>query len=364
MKAATEISGAIHIVQRMSPGGIETLALDLVRSGPANDRIISLEGTAEELTSAWPALAMIDGRLEGMGVGGGIKPILPFRLARRLAALKPETVILHHIGPLVYGAAAARIAGVPRVIHVEHDVWHYAEPRRRLMTRLVEWAFQPHHVAVSEQASTTIRNFLPGAEVTVIPNGIDVDRFRPRDRIEARRSFALAPDWRIVGTAGRLVPVKGHSVLIAAVAHLPRDVHVVIAGMGTEYAALKQQAKDLGVSDRVHLLGLIDGVEALLPAFDVFCLPSHAEGFPRAIIEAQAVGLPVVATDVGALSEAACPETSCIVPAGNAIAMAHGITEMLQTSAGNEARQFVEERFCWNRTVAAYKQVGEAAHVA
>ena len=364
MRAAQSRSGVVHVVQRMAPGGIETLVLDLVRSGGKDDRIVSLEGTPDGLVAAWGALATVRDRLEAFAAEPGLKPMLVLRLAERLFKLKPAAVVLHHIGPLVYGAAAARLAGVPAIVHVEHDVWHYGGPRRRLIARLVEQALRPHNAAAPEHAARKIRPFLHGAAVTVIPNGIDIDRFRPGDKAEARRRFGLDPSWRIVGTAGRLVPVKGHEVLIAAATFLPGDCHVVIAGDGPEMVNLKCLAIERRIENRVHFLGHVDKVETVLPAFDVFCLPSHAEGSPRSIIEAQAVGLPVVATDGGAPAQAVCPGAGRIVPPADPAAMAHGLREVLALPAGDAPRKFVESRFTWTQTLSSYRKVTEAAHAA
>ena len=177
-------------------------------------------------------------------------------------------VVLHHIGPLLYGGLAARLARVPRIVHVEHDVWHYDQPGRQRLARWLERLVRPHHVAVSEGAGARLREMLPGAAITVIPNGIDLQRFRPGDALAARAAFALDPRWRIVGTAGRLVPVKAQDVLIRALPSLPGDCHVVLAGSGPGRANLETCAAAAGVAERVHFLGHVDNVESVLPAFD------------------------------------------------------------------------------------------------
>lgn len=356
--------GSVHIVQKMAPGGIETLTLDLVRNGDGDDRIFSLEGEPGDLVAHWPALLPVAQRLEAFAAGPGLKPALVFSLARRLRQLRPQAVFVHHIGPLLYGGLAGRIAGVPTIAHVEHDVWHYEQPSHR---RIIGWAeplIRPHHVAVSQNAAGVISAMLPGASVSVIPNGIDLERFRPGDKLAARSALGLDPAWRIVGTAGRLVAVKAQDVLIRAAASLPEDCHVVIAGSGPERETLERCAIDCGVAHRVHFVGHVDRVETVLPAFDVFCLPSHAEGFPRSVIEAQAARLPVVATDVGALSEALCPEASRIVPPGDPEALARALAETLALPFTRAPRDFVERQYSWSRTLASYRRVMEVGHAA
>ena len=354
----------VHVVQRMAPGGIETLVLDLIRSSAASTRILSLDGTTEELLAAWPALAQFRFEIIGLNRKPGVRPATVWHLSKALRQLRPRAVFLHHVGPLLYGAPAARLAGVPRVVHVEHDVWHYHGTRDRAIAYGIERLFRPAHVAVSGNAAVELRKMLPGADVTVIPNGIDLDKFKPGNRAAARAMFGLGADWKIVGTAGRLVPVKGHSVLVDAAAHFPENVHVVIAGGGEEAESLKQQALKRGVSHRVHFIGHINRVEALLPAFDVFCLPSHAEGFPRCVIEAQSSGLPVVATDVGALREAICPQTGRIVVPGNPEALAANILDVLAKAPRTSPRNFVAQYYSWDRTVSSYRRMMEVGHAA
>ena len=354
----------VHVVQRMAPGGIETLVLDLIRSSAASTRILSLDGTTEDLLAAWPALAQFRFEVIGLNRKPGFRPSMVWKLTKALRQLRPRAVFLHHVGPLLYGTPAARLAGVPRVIHVEHDVWHYHGSRDRMIAQAVERLFRPAHVAVSSNAANEIRAMLPGSDVTVIPNGIDLNKFRPGNQAAARAMFGLGADWKIVGTAGRLVPVKGHSVLVDAAVHFPENVHVVIAGGGEEDAALKDQAVKRGVSHRVHFIGHINRVEALLPAFDVFCLPSHSEGFPRCVIEAQSSSLPVVATDVGALREALCPHTGRIVSPGNPEALAANVLDVLAKSPRTSPRNFVAQYYSWDRTVASYRQMMEVGHAA
>jgi glycosyltransferase involved in cell wall biosynthesis len=172
----------------------------------------------------------------------------------------------------------------------------------------------------------------------------------------------------LIGTVGRLEPVKGHADLVATMMHLPDEFGLAIAGNGSERASLEQRGADAGIAHRLHFLGHVDGVEHLLPAFDVFCLPSHSEGFPRSVIEAQACNIPVIATDVGALREAVCSITGCLVPARNPIALAKAVQDLLAVRSScapsPSPRSFVEHRYTWTRTAAAYARVMELPHVA
>jgi glycosyltransferase involved in cell wall biosynthesis len=342
----------------MAPGGIETLARDLVWKSDGYARIISLQGATDTLIADWPALTPIANVIEGMDAGGGLRPGLPRQMARRLRTLRARAVVLHHIGPLLYGGLAARLAGVRRVIHVEHDIWHYeAHPRHRRLTVLAERLARPTHVALSQGAADVLRDMLPRPCVDVIPTGIDLSRFTPEGRDAARAALGLGPDERAIGTVGRLVPVKGHADLLAAFAQFAQTARLIVIGDGPEMAALRAQARSLGLGARVTFLGHRDDVADLLPGLDVFALSSHAEGLPRSLLEAQACGVPVVATQVGSVAEAVCPETGHLVPPGNPDALANALALALAAPPSASPRGFVERAYDWDRTLAAYRRL-------
>ena len=240
----------VHIVERMAPGGIETLVLDMTHGMGGQHVIFSLAGSKPELVAAWPRLAGMNGALEAFDRRPGVHPGLVGRLAGRLRALRPDAVIVHHIGPLIYGGLAAQMARVPVIVHVEHDAWHYASQRRRTVAGLFFKLVRPHRVAVSDEIASKVEGYFSGAKVAVIAPGIDMDRYKPRDRAAARASLGLPQNHPIIGTSGRLVPVKSQATLIGALALLraraaTTSAHVVIVGEGPERAALQARAAAL-----------------------------------------------------------------------------------------------------------------------
>ncbi len=355
----------VHIVEQMAPGGIETLALDLVRGSSGEARLISLKGTASELVAAWPALATLDGFLEGLNGGDGLRPSLIGRLYRRLRGMTAGAVVLHHIGPLLYGGLAARLAGIPAIVHVEHDLWHYdAFPRHRLLAGLAERLVRPRHVTLSGSAAAELRKILPQAQIEVIATGIDLNRFRDDGRALARAALGLRHDEKAIGAAGRLVPVKGHADLLRAFAKLDRaDARLFILGDGPEGDPLRAMAGAFGIASRVRFLGHRDDIAELLPGLDVFVLPSLAEGLPRVLLEAQACGVPVVATRVGSVADAVCPASGRLVAPADPAALAAAITASLDTAQPVSPRAFVEQRYDWQRTLAAYRRITGGADV-
>lgn len=364
--AAASTPSIVHVVEHMAPGGIETLVLDMVRETPGRHTIISLQGSAESLVAAWPALAAEKNRLVGLGREGGFDPSLILRLRTHLRRVGATSVIAHHIGPLVYGGFAARAAGIRTVVHVEHDAWHYQDASRRRLAKMLFALVRPERVAVSREIAERIAAWDPGARLTVIPPGIDMRRFHRQDRARARDLLGLPQTAAVIGTAGRLVEVKGQKFLIEALATINRErasrgrapAHLVIAGDGPEREALAALALARGVHGEAMLLGHRDNLPDILPAFDVFALPSLNEGLPRSVLEAQATGLPVVASDVGDLKSAVCPVTGRLVRPADSGALAQALTEVLDRPSGSvEARRFVEDRFSLTATLAAYARL-------
>ncbi|MBY0610791.1 MAG: glycosyltransferase [Beijerinckiaceae bacterium] len=350
------MASVVHIVQRMAPGGIETLVLDLALRDPAV-RILSLEGTADELVIAWPRLEPVSDRLAALGKPPGIAPALIPKIMRLLRRWDARAIVAHHIGPLVYGGLAARLGRIAIRVHVEHDGWHYRDLSRARLGKVLDILVQPRKVAVShgtaEQACAALNTDL----VEIIPNGVDLARFHPADRAGARARLHLPQDVRMIGTVGRLVHVKGHDILVDASSKLGADTHVAIVGDGEELGTLREKAAALGVSDKIHFLGRHDRPEEVYPAFDLFCLPSRAEGFPRALIEAQACDVPVVASNVGGVREAVCPRTGRLVEAENPSVLAAALDQALAHPPKEHPRDFVDPRFSLDRTVAAYRSL-------
>ena len=355
--------GMVQIVQRLSPGGIETLALGLAARLPGRNPVLSLEGSTAELIAAWPALAEAPGPILGLEKPPGVSPAFVLRLALRLRALAPRAVVAHHIGPLLYGAVAARLACVPVVAYVEHDIWHYQAARDRKLTRVIGGLVNPQVVAISRGVADHVSTIMPGARIRIIRNAVDTDRFVPGDQGRARARLGLPPsvtaETFLVGTVGRLEHVKGHDVLIDAMEMLP-GVHLAIVGHGSQAQALQTRSTLLGLNDRVHFLGHRSDMEQVYPAFDVLCLPSRNEGLPLAMLEAQACNVPVVASDVGSAFEGLCPGTGAIVQPDEPDELADILMEVLEQPGGPKLRAFVLDNFSWARMVGAYQDLVDA----
>lgn len=344
----------IQIVQRLQPGGIEVLALRLAQTLPGRNAIVSLEGETDALFAAWPHAAGSNVDAFALGKTDGLSLGLELRLTSLLRRLRPRSVFMHHIGPLLYGGPAARLAGVHNVVYVEHDIWHHAAPRRALLLKLAALIVRPTFAAISRNAAAQLKHVTGAANVVVVPNGVDLRGHLPSDGHAARALLGLPVGARIVGTVGRLESIKGHDVLLRALPALPADIYLVVVGEGSQHAPLVQLAASLGVSHRVVFTGHRDDTTRLYPSFDVFCLPSRGEGLPLTLLEAQACGVPVVATDVGAVREAVCPVTGRTVIANDPAALAAALRAALQAQPAASPRSFVERSFDWDATLRRY----------
>ena len=352
----------------MAPGGIETLVSDLkLATSPENRFVIfSLQGSTNELIQKWPALNQYRSDLFGFEAphSGRHFSVIP-KLRQAMISLRATDVFVHHIGPLLYGGIAARLAGVRRLVHVEHDAWHYDQfPSHQRIVGWCETLLRPEHFAVSLPIKRRLQQLIGArGNVKFVPPGIDTMRFRVRDKSAARRRLGISTELKIIGSAGRLAPVKGHGVLLEAMRLLPRDVQLIIVGDGEERERLQRQADDSGLHERVTFLGHRDDMADIFPALDVFCLPSLNEGLPRVIIEAQSCGVPVVASDVGAMRDAVHPETGRLVGAGDAGALGAALSATLEQAGNREAtRAFVCSQFDFTKIRQHYAASGDGDH--
>jgi glycosyltransferase involved in cell wall biosynthesis len=209
----------------------------------------------------------------------------------------------------VYALAACSRLSVKRVATCHP--WTAMHSRSARLYAWLDQSLLPrfdHVVAVCQEVKDEILKKRIRAEaVSVIENGIEVERFAiGRTREELCRELGLPSERFLIGTIGRLVPEKGHHLLIEAAASLREafpNAFYVIAGDGALLPSMEKMVADLGVSDRFRFLGACNRVPELLAALDVFILPSISEGLPMVILEAMAARKPIIATSVGAISQ-------------------------------------------------------------
>ncbi|MBI3127192.1 MAG: glycosyltransferase family 4 protein [Candidatus Tectomicrobia bacterium] len=361
----------LHIITRLDRGGsADNTLLCCIGQRRSGHEVVLAAGSG--MTGESPLLP----RAEAEGVAlvripPLVRAIHPARDAGALWACyrlirggRFDLVHTHTSKAGILGRAAARLAGGCRVVHTPHGhvFYGYFGPWK---TRLFVWAERLMARWTDAIVTLTDREAeehlalgvgRPGQFVTIF-SGIPLPPAPPADRAARRRALGLPEDGPLVGSVGRLDPVKGHGLLIRAFARL-RDpkARLALAGDGEKRGEYEALARELGISERVHFMGWREDVDDLLGALDLFVFPSLNEGMGRAAVEAMAAGLAVVASRTGGLPEVVRDgETGLLVPPGDAEALASAMERLLARpeerramgEAGRRlARDYGAERMC------------------
>ncbi len=259
------------------------------------------------------------------------------------------------------GRLAARLAGVPVIVHTVHGfAFHSAErPLKRWFYRQLErlaglWC--DSFIVISQPlADWAVKEGIAKPQRMVkIYSGIDVEAFHHPANPVLRASLGLLPDDFVIGEVAKLWEGKGHAVLLKAAAQLQSDIpslRVLLVGEGSLRPELERMADRLGIRKQVFFTGFREDIPAITQLLDVAALPSFFEGMGRAVLEAQAAGKPVIASRVGGIPDLIEHDvTGFLVSAGNPDELALAIRLLyrqpsLRQSIGENARKRVTERF-------------------
>lgn len=213
-------------------------------------------------------------------------------------------------------------------------------PSFRMVSPQIRWALKQATGVIG--VSTPLKRAMvelgaPSDSARTIGNGIDLARFQPLDRTQARGHLGLPLDAKIVVSVGALVPAKGHSLLIHAISRLAAErpnLQAYIVGEGPYRREVERDAKSLGIENRIHLVGAHSNEELKYwySAADVSCLPSYREGWANVLLESIACGTPPVATRVGAAPEVITSADLGLLVEPNAEAIAAGLDAALKKS--------------------------------
>jgi glycosyltransferase involved in cell wall biosynthesis len=347
----------VHVLNSTAVGGAETVVLRL------GIRLQELGWTPEVVVLRG------EGPLSASFLEAGI-PVTDLRVPPRGGAWamraamrawwrqeRPPLLHTHNVSPLVAAALALPRHGGTRLVHTKHGRARSASLRGRLVTR---WAAGRADaiVAVSRDAASRAieREGFPADRVSLIYNGIDTGRVTARTGAWRQRLVTVA----------RLEPVKSLDLLLRALAHLRGTGHaatLTVVGDGTEREALEQLTRELGLVEHVTFTGWTRNVESYLGEADLFVMSSRSEGLSLTLLEAMAVGLPVVATDVGGNPEVIEEGvTGHLVPHGSPQALAGAMAAVLArpdraAAMGAAGRQRVLARFSLDVMADAYSRV-------
>ena len=368
----------VHIIYRLDVGGLETVLVALINRLPPEEYthlIICLT----TFTSFKDRLCNDNVRIIALDKKPGKDVRIFFRILTILAQEQPHVVHTYNLATLEYQVAAF-LARVRLRIHAEHgrdfsDL--KGENRKYNILRKVMDPFIHFWVPVSQDLAQWLggKVRIPQRKIALIYNGVDVTTFTPSPaRLQAWQAhFSQLPvsPLRIV-TVGRLDPVKDQATLLHALRFIStstsvqqRPVQLWIIGDGPERERLQRVIDQENLNDQAVLLGEKDNISELLNSADVFVLSSLAEGIPMTVLEAAAAGLPVIATDVGGLSEILQEgESGFLVPPGSPQSIAAAIRRYLEDSPlllkhGAAGRQYIIERFSLDKMTQNYAHLYE-----
>ncbi|MBT8451120.1 MAG: glycosyltransferase [Deltaproteobacteria bacterium] len=341
------IGGLERLVERLSiesrSRGVDSLVIAYLEDGP-------IRAALEEQGVRTLALES----------GPGLHPGLIWRLRSVLRREQIDVLHTHHLGPFIYGAPAAVLAGCPRV-HTEHSHELYDNTRRKLLGAMM--APLAEVVAVTPEISEFRKRF-PG-RCRVITNGVPLHPVEPSMRARGRALLDAEGDRFVLGCAARLSPEKNHSGLIQAFAQLRRDEPrslLACAGDGPLAEELRSEAARAGVSEHVRWLGSVQNMDEFYAALDVCVLNSTREGLPLCLLEAMSFGIPVVATEVGGVGELLAQGGGILVPSKEPMVLSAALRSLaaqpeLAKELGRAGKSIIDERYSIDQMVDRYVEL-------
>jgi glycosyltransferase involved in cell wall biosynthesis len=347
----------LRIIARLNIGGpaIHTI---LLTTGLNNERFESMLVTGVE--------GKYEGNMLDLAAAKGVKPVIVpqlrrnidpigglitlFKLYRLMRREKPHIVHTHTATAGLLGRLAAKLAGVPVILHTFHGhvLRGYFGPLR---SKVLVWMerclarLSDRIVTVSEGQRWELAGYgiAPLEKITVVPLGFELEDLLTCESHhgELRRELGFAKDNKLIGIVARLVPIKNHRLFLQAaqvVAEAVPQARFLVVGDGELREELEAYARDLGLNGRVLFTGWRRDLPRLYADLDVVALTSINEGTPVSLIEAMAAGVPVVATAVGGVPDVVVEgETGYLVEGGDVKRLAGAIVELLRNP--KEARE-------------------------
>ncbi|MFL5963572.1 MAG: glycosyltransferase [Gaiellaceae bacterium] len=366
----------VHAIARLNVGGAALSVLELaagqrrrghdvlVVAGRIPSGEASMEHVADELDVPYLHLSTLQ---REVSAGSDLATMRALRTLIRQR--RPDVLHTHTAKAGATGRIAAVLAGRARpgaVVHTYHGhvLSGYFQPRRERAYRVVERALAhatDRLIAVSEEVRDDLVRLrvAPAEKFAVVPYGFDLDarvRSDEATRLRKRAEAGVAADAFVIGWAGRLTDIKRPLDLVRAAAAVDGGT-LVLAGDGELRADVEALARELGMHDRMRLLGYVADMGAWYAAFDAFLLTSANEGAPVVAIEAQAAAVPVVATDAGGTRTVVDNgETGFIVEIGDIGALADRLRLLrddrdLRARLGATAAERMRSRFSIERMV-------------
>ncbi|MBK1695306.1 sugar transferase [Chromatium weissei] len=367
-----------HIIHRLAIGGLENGLVNLINHMPKNryrHAIICMT----EYTDFSQRIQRNDVTLHALNKREGNDIAIHGRLWRLLRQLRPTIVHTRNLATLEMQTTAA-LAGIRHRIHGEHG-WDIGDlDGSSLKQRHLRQLFRPfinQYIVLSQHQRDYLLNSvgIPETRINHICNGVDTQRFYPAfaSQISALPNGFAPHGTIVIGSVMRMQAVKAPEILVDSFIQLLTQqpmarerVRLVMIGDGPLLSILRERLSAAGVMHLAWLPGERDDIPDLMRSFDVFVLPSLAEGICNTILEAMASGLPVIATQVGGNSELViAKETGCLIAPANVDELTATLAAYLNSlpriqHEGNAARCRAEQEFSLNTMVERYLAVYDA----
>lgn len=356
----------MRIIARLNVGG-PSIHVSKLSSGLPADKYETILVTG--------VISPNEGDMSYMARDAGVEPIIIPTMQREISVLsdiksvlhlyklmrkhKPTVVHTHTFKAGAVGRVAAKLAGVPVVVHtfhghVFHGYWGALISKGIVVVEQILSRLSTAILTVSEKVKTDLLHYKIAApsKISVLPLGLDLERFKANAQFkgELRQELGVAADCSLIGIVGRLVPIKNHHLFLDAAKNAVAagfDGKFLIVGGGELEETLNAYAQQLGIADQLIFMGWRQDLPRIYADLDVLVLSSNNEGTPVSIIEAMAASVPVVATDVGGVGDLVQNgQTGYLVPSQDPVALANAMLTALQdgTTYTPNAQDFVLER--------------------
>ena len=358
----------LHIIDSLHLGGAQEVVLNLATCG--SERFHHEVATLHGHGVYWDRLKEAGIRVFSLSPHKYL-PLYFASIPWRILCGRYDIVHCHLIPSNIIAKPLAALCGASVIINHDHTNDSYrAENRLLLAVDRFTNRFARHIIPVSASCRDFLMEYesIEPKRITLIPNAIDLRRFTPGSttKAEARQKLGVKPGVPVLAGVGRLNPQKNFALFLEVAARLAQrfpDLHFLLAGDGPEEKMLRAKASALGIADRVVFSGYVADSRLVYLAADVLLMPSRFEGLPMTLLEAMAMGLPVVASRLDGIAEVIDdPDDGLLAPPDNADLFVDHVTALISNrelamGIAKKARAKIERRFSVERLTAAVESI-------
>jgi glycosyltransferase involved in cell wall biosynthesis len=359
----------LFVITKSNFGGAQRYVFDLASA-------IHKERSEDfEVCVAFGGSGLLKTKLEDTGIRtieikGLERDIGAFKDLRALSSLvsilkneRPDVIHLNSSKAGLLGVIAGRIVSIPKIVFTGHG-WAFNQRRSWFMSVILKACYVviiglSHKViAVSKKTKEDVGRlpFVNPNKITVVYNGIPEQKLLSKEEAQKKllsytknvKSIPSQTLW--IGTIAELHPRKGLDILITSLSNVPSIFHAWVIGTGESANSLAQLTIDSKIQDKITFTGFIPDASTLLPAFDMFVLPSRDEALPYVLLEAGAASLPTIATSIAGVPEIIeHTQTGILIPPEDTVALTNAITTLSENKErpqlGSNLQQTIRERF-------------------